>query len=233
MIEDKITESREFIGVPVDDTTLQVITENCESITFKNNNLTKLPLFTVGLNEIKILRITQNKLTEIPLSIYLLVNLKILDLSDNCIQSISPGISSLTKLISLNLSFNSLKDIPSELGQMKALRFLYLRANEILRSPIEISELKELKVLDLRENPVLSNNLEDKVGHLYLRTVFGENLLLNEDDFCKLNHCPKIRKIIRRMSEIKIIALILALLILFFWIMASRFWKIKNLPENS
>lgn len=211
-MDDKISDSREFSGVIVDESTGNYVSKECKSLSLKNNNLSILPRFITGLKSLKILRINKNLLKDIPLDIYSLDSLKILDLSDNYISHIPPGISSMKGLITLNLSFNNLESIPDELDQLNVLKFLYLQSNKIKRMPRKILNLEDLMLLDLRDNEMVSNDSNDQVGHLSLRTVFGKNLLLTENDFDKFSNTSKLKIILRKVTKQKALSIFLIII---------------------
>lgn len=172
----------------------KTIPKDCTSLIMQNKSLKSIPPSIFTLKTLISLKINQNLLNEIPIDLFCLTNLKKLDFSYNLIFTINPEISKLSNLISLNLSHNLITSIHPEISKLKKLRFLYLNSNKLTRIHRELENLENLAILDIRDNPIKSNNKEDQLGHLSLRSIFGEKLLLKEVDLDRLRPLTRFLK---------------------------------------
>ncbi|XP_066285550.1 uncharacterized protein [Branchiostoma lanceolatum] len=155
--------------------------KNLQRLDLQNNLITNQGISKgalKGLDNVRILHLSDNKLSEIPLQLSRLAySLRMLDLSGNTIQSLEPGtfksfrtlrdlvlsdvglntikrdaFDGLKKLLRLSLAYNNLTTIPEELGRLPNLAELYVRGNSIRTlKRTSLEGLTSLEFLDLSD----------------------------------------------------------------------------------
>ncbi|XP_035676486.1 uncharacterized protein LOC118415777 [Branchiostoma floridae] len=155
--------------------------ENLQRLDLQNNLISNQGISKgalKGLDNVRILHLSDNKLSEIPLQLSRLAySLRMLDLSGNTIQALEPGtfksfrtlrdlvlsdvglntikrnaFDGLKKLLRLSLAYNNLTTIPEELGRLPNLAELYVRGNSIRTlQQTSLRGLTGLEFLDLSD----------------------------------------------------------------------------------
>jgi len=122
--------------------------KSIKKLSFRYNQITKLPDWCGTLILLEELDLSQNRLFKLPRSITQLSNLKILNLEGNEFTSLPDSISLLHSLEVLNIKSNSIEQISESLISLKSLRELHVGAYSLVKIPESIKEMenKGLKI---------------------------------------------------------------------------------------
>ena len=154
---------------------------NIQSLTFMFCKFDVSPTFIGSLTGLQVLNISYCELKELPKEIGKLKNLVTLDLSGNQLTTLPPEIGSCNALISINVFLNKIESLPMTMDSLDSLRILNISKNQLYTLPNVLMKLDNLEKLDISYNP------------LY---CLGADVLEVADEFKKLKHCTKLRKLL-------------------------------------
>ena len=153
-------------------TDLPVAALNCtnlESLNLDNNLFVSLPDKIEIFSKLNNLSVCWNKLESLPKNMGKLQKLRQIILKSNAIKQLPKEIGNLTELTYLYLGFNQLSELPSEIGDLKNLTHLYLEYNKLKTLPIQIGHLTNIVELDLSGNPI--EDLPEELAKLKIKTL--------------------------------------------------------------
>lgn len=121
------------------DTCQKTSVSDGKSLDLSNQNLSALPKYVLGKNDLEILNLSNNNLTgALPAEIRQLKNLKVLNLSHNQMTGLPAELGQLSSLEILDVSYNKLTGLPYELGNLSNLKTFILTGNNYATADLQI-----------------------------------------------------------------------------------------------
>eukprot|EP01130_Rhizamoeba_saxonica_P012145 TRINITY_DN5098_c0_g1_i1.p1 TRINITY_DN5098_c0_g1~~TRINITY_DN5098_c0_g1_i1.p1 ORF type:complete len:385 (-),score=33.81 TRINITY_DN5098_c0_g1_i1:13-1167(-) len=128
---------------------------NLNTLSLKNNRLTKIPTSINMLQNLRVLDISNNMISSIPSLIGKMNSLYQLNLSKNYITHIPESISGMQNLARLYLDRNKIQTIPCQMGLLDSISSFTISHNKIEVIPEQLGELVNLRTLDLSFNKIV------------------------------------------------------------------------------
>ena len=142
-------ENEQFSEVPAKVVEEILSTPNLTKLSFKNNQLTTLPIQVFSNRQLShslyYLNLSYNKLPEIPRGVLTLINLEILDVGFNNLQYLPQNMSALASLKVLSLNANNIQSLPPQIADLPSLLILELNNNP-LKLPAALKPMKDDEV---------------------------------------------------------------------------------------
>ena len=144
-----VCENEQFSEVPAKVVEEILSTPNLTKLSFKNNQLTTLPIQVFSNRQLShslyYLNLSYNKLPEIPRGVLTLINLEILDVGFNNLQYLPQNMSALASLKVLSLNANNIQSLPPQIADLPSLLILELNNNP-LKLPAALKPMKDDEV---------------------------------------------------------------------------------------